>query len=224
MRHLSSLFGFGVVCLFAAAGAAPAQTPAAAPASATAYPALAAPTIAVVDFQRVLRESAAGRSIMSQLDGEQRKLRDQVSRMQEEVRTAENELKRKLAVMAPDQATAERDGLQRKEAEYQRILQDKQEAMQRGEQEAGLVVNDNMRDIVQQYAAERRIGVVLQKQAVISMADKNMDITDEVIQRLNAKLPSVTVNVTPTAGAQTASQSEPASGATAPAAKPSGKK
>ncbi len=55
-----------------------------------------------------------------------------------------------------------------------------------------------MRDVVQQLATERHIGLVLRKELAISMTDKNMDITDDVIQRLNTKLPSVTVTVAAT--------------------------
>lgn len=210
MRNVSSFFALAVVAATAVVGVAFAQTPAAAPAASPGYPMLTAPTVAVVDFQRVLQDSAAGRSIMSQLDTERRKFRDEYTRMEEELKTGENELKRKLAVMAPDQANAERDGLQRKQAEYQRILQEKQESIQKAGNEAGLVVNDNITGIVEQYALERHIGLVVRKDAVISMIDKNMDITDDIIQRLNAKLPSVTVNVAAPGATQTAGPAEAA--------------
>ena len=97
--------------------------------------------------------------------------------------------------MSPDAVNEQAQGLQRKEADAQRTLQDRQEAFQKGESDAVNVVSDNMRDIVQQIAAERHIGMVIRKELVISMADKNMDITDDVVQRLNTKLPSVTVTI-----------------------------
>jgi Skp family chaperone for outer membrane proteins len=216
MRNVISLFGIVVLAATGFGPAAVAQTPAAAPALPPAYPVLAAPTIAVVDIQRVLHESAAGRSIQSQLDAEQRKFRDQVSRYEEELKNGENELKRQRAIMAPDQFNEQAQALQRRQADAQRFVQDRQEALQRGESEAVNVVGDNLRDIVQQFAGERHIGMVLRKELVISMADKNMDITDEVIQRLNAKLPSVTVSVA-APSTQAAGQPAPAPAAAAPA-------
>jgi Skp family chaperone for outer membrane proteins len=169
------------------------QTPAAAPV--VAGPALSPPTIAVVDMQRVLVESAAGKSIQSQLDAERRKIRDQVTRIQDELKTAQNQYIRTRSVLQPDAAKEQEQALQRKQADAQRVLQERQEAFQRGEGDAVNVVGDNMRAIVQQLAAERHIGMVVNKQAVISMADKNMDITDDVVQRLNTKLPTVTVTI-----------------------------
>jgi Skp family chaperone for outer membrane proteins len=219
MRYLTSLFSIVIVAAGAFGVAAVAQTPAAAPSLPPAYPVLAPPTIGVVDIQRVLQESSAGRSIQSQLESERRKIRDQASRLDEELKSGENELRRQRAVMAPEQVNEQVQVLQRKQADAQRILQERQEAFTKGENEAVNVVGDNMRDIVQQYASERHIGMVLRKELVISMADKNTDITDEVIQRLNAKLPSVTVTVAPPSAVQADSQPAPS----APPAKSSKK-
>ena len=190
-----------------------AQTPAAAPAVVPG-PALVPPTIALVDMQRVLVESSAGRSIQTQLDGERRKIRDQVTKLDEEIKAAENDFKRQRAVMAPDAQNQQIQALQAKQADAQRVVQDRQEAFQKGQNDAVTVVGDNMRDIVSQLAAERHIGMVLRKEVAISNSDKNMDITDDVIQRLNTKLPSVTVTV-PAPG--TVSAAQPGA-ATAPAA------
>jgi Skp family chaperone for outer membrane proteins len=171
-------------------------------------------------MQRVLVESAAGKSIQSQLDTERRKIRDQITRMQDELKSAQNQFIRTRSVMAPEAATEQQQALQRKEADAQRTLQDRQEAFQKGESDAVNVVGDNMRDIVQQIAAERHIGMVVRKELVISMADKNMDITDDVVQRLNTKLPSVTVTIPAPGAASTAPAESATSPIQAPAAPP----
>ena len=175
-----------------------------------------------VDMQRVLVESAARKSIQSQLETERRKIRDQITRMDDELKSQTNQFIRTRSVMAPEAASEQQQALQRKQADAQRVVQERQEAFQKGEGDAVNVVSDNMRDIVQQIAAERHIGMVVRKELVISMADKNMDITDDVVQRLNTKLPSVTVTI-PVAGAAPAASAESAP-APAPAAPPSKKK
>ncbi len=197
MSRASFIFGFALFGAFTVLPSVFAQTPAAAPAApaAAAGPALVPPTVAIVDMQRILVESAAGKSIQSQLETERRKIRDQIQRMDEELKNAQNQFIRTRSVMAPEAANEQQQALQRKQADAQRVVQGLQEAFQRGESDAVNVVGDNMRDVVQQFAAERRIGMVVNKQAVISMADKNMDITDDVIQRLNTKLPTVTVTI-----------------------------
>jgi outer membrane protein len=221
MRRHSFVFGVALLSALTVLPSAFAQTPAAAPAAAApvvAGPPLTPPTVAVVDMQRVLVESAAGKSIQSQLDTERRKIRDQITRMQDELKTQQNQFLRQRSVLSPENANEQQQQLQRKEAEAQRTLQERQEAFQKGESDAVNVVGDNMRDIVQQIAAERHLGLVVRKEVVISMADKNMDITDDVVQRLNTKLPSVTVTI-PAPGATPAAAAE-----AAPAAAPPKKK
>jgi Skp family chaperone for outer membrane proteins len=195
MRRIQSCIGIallGVTALSPAVFAQAAPAPTAAPVAA---PTLSAPSIAIVDVQRVLGESAAGKSIQAQLETEGRKIRDQITRLEDELKNGENELKRQRSVMAPDAFNEQAQALQRRQAEAQRIVQDRRDAFTKGQNDAVNVVGDNIRDIVQQLAAERHIGMVLRKEVVMSIADKNMDITDDVIHLLNTKLPSVTVTV-----------------------------
>jgi hypothetical protein len=121
--------------------------------------------------------------------------------------------------MSPDAVNEQAQALQRKQADAQRIVQERQEAFSKGSNDAQNVVLDNMRDIVQTLSAERHVGMVVRKEVVLSMSDKNMDITDDVIQRLNTKLPSVTVTIPPP-GAMAADQSPAGAAGPAPAAAP----
>jgi Skp family chaperone for outer membrane proteins len=214
MRSFKPLFAIALAGVVALAPGAFAQTPAAAPA-------LVAPTIALVDMQRVVGESAAGRSIQTQLEAERREIRDQLAKLQDELKNNENELKRQRAVLQQDAFNEQVQAFQRKEADAQRISQDRQEAFTKGQNDAVNVVLDNMRDVVQQLATERHISLVLRKELAISMTDKNMDITDDVIQRLNTKLPSVTVTIA-AVGSSAAQPAAPAA-ASAPAKAPAKK-
>jgi Skp family chaperone for outer membrane proteins len=224
MRSLLSVLGLALAGTLALGGGAVAQTPAAAPAAA---PALVAPTIGIVDLQKIMQESAAGRSIQAQLETEARKIRDQLTKVGEELKTAENDLKRQRPVLQPDAFQERSQDLQRRYANAQQLQQERQEAFAKATNDARNVVVDNVLSIVQQLAAERRIGLVLQRQAVLTLSDKNMDITDDVIQRLNTKLPSVTVTVAPPGAANTAAAGGTATDgvpAPAPAAAPPAKK
>jgi Skp family chaperone for outer membrane proteins len=197
-----ALFAFAALSTAAYAQSAPA------PAAAPVGPTLTAPSIAIVDVQRVLGESAAGKSIQAQLETEGRKIRDQITKLDDELKNGENELKRQRSVMSADAFNEQAQGLQRRQAEAQRTVQDRRDAFTKGQNDAVNVVGDNIRDIVQQLAAERHIGMVLRKEVVMSIADKNMDVTDDVIHRLNEKLPSVVVTVASPGVSQQANQTQ----------------
>jgi Skp family chaperone for outer membrane proteins len=172
------------------------------------FAALSTVAYAIVDVQRVLGESAAGKSIQAQLETEGRKIRDQITKLDDELKNGENELKRQRSVMSADAFNEQAQALQRRQAEAQRIVQDRRDAFTKGQNDAVNVVGDNIRDIVQQLAAERHIGMVLRKEVVMSIADKNMDVTDDVIHRLNEKLPSVVVTVASSGVTQQANQTQ----------------
>lgn len=220
MRSFLSVLGLALAGTLALGIGADAQTPAAAPAAAPAAPgpALVAPTIGIVDMQKVIVESQAGRSIQAQLETEARKIRDQLSKLGEDLKSNENELKRQRPILQPDAFNEKQQDLQRKYANAQQVQQERQEAFAKAQNDARNVVLDNVLDIVHQLAAERHIGLVLQRQGVLSVADKNMDITDDVIQRLNTKLPSVTVTVAAPGAVPAAAQAPAADGAPAVAA------
>jgi Skp family chaperone for outer membrane proteins len=215
MRSLKIILGLALAGAMAAAASSSAQTAAAPPAAAG--PALVPPTVALVDVQRVVADSAAGKSMLAQLEGERKKIRDQLARLEEELKNKDNELRRQRSILSQDAFNEQAQTLARTQAEDQRIAQERQEAFNKGANDAQAVIYDNMRDVIQQISGERRIGLVLRKDLVLALADKNTDITDDVIQRLNTKLPSVTVTV-PAPGSQPAAAAAPAA-AKAPAKK-----
>jgi outer membrane protein len=49
--------------------------------------------------------------------------------------------------------------------------------------------------VVAQVAAERGVGMVLPSHAIVFLADKSLDITDTVLQRLDVKLPQIAVQL-----------------------------
>jgi Skp family chaperone for outer membrane proteins len=221
MRNFISLVGAALFGVVAVAPGLHAQTPPAAlPPVVAAGPALTAPTVAVVDVQRVLQDSQAGKNIQSQLETEGRKIRDQMQRLDDELRTADNDLRRQRSIMSPEAFNEKAQELQRKQNEDQKILQDRRDAFNKAQQDAFNVVGDNLRDIVQQLATERHIGMVLRKDVVMTISDKNMDITDDVVQRLNTKLPTVAVTVAAVGATPAATGPASAAGqSAAPAAK-----
>jgi Skp family chaperone for outer membrane proteins len=223
MRSLTSFFGLALLGAIALPAICVAQT-APAPAPVPAGPVLAPPTIAIVDTQRVIYESAAGKSIQGQLATEQKKIRDQLTKLQDEIKAAENDFRRQETILSPEARNTQVQALQRREGDLQRAAQERQEALYKAQNDAVAVIGDNLRDIVQQIALERRIGLVLSKQSVLSMSDKNMDLTDDVVQRLNSKLPSVTVTVPAAGTAQAAAGDVQGAPPAAPPAKSAGKK
>lgn len=156
-------------------------------------PALAqkAPTasIILVDFDRVLRESLVGKDVTAQLDARAQDLQRYGQDVNQKLAQEENELKGKQAVLSSEdmqqqvQAFAQRAQLEKEKAEryYAQI--------QQGRQRADTEIERVLRPIVTTIMEERGGTMVLNKRFVYHHAS-GVDVTTEVIERLNGAKPS----------------------------------
>ena len=79
-----------------------------------------------------------------------------------------------------------------KAAKEQRAWQDKKVALNKSTAEALDTIQKSLIDIVKQVAAEKKLNLVISSAQVLH-SDASLDITDEVLKRLDAKLPTVAV-------------------------------
>lgn len=195
-----------------------AQTaPAAAPAAATAP--LAPPTVMIVDMTRVIQESAAGKSIQRQIEEHAKVLQADVQKIEDELKGKDAELRRQRTILSQQAFEEQRQAVERRVNEAQRTLQEKQGALQKAQNDAVGVLLDNAREIISTLAGEKKAQVVLSRQQILFLANNDLETTNTVLERLNAKLPNVTVTVPATAAAAAPAAAAPAAPAKAAPAK-----
>ena len=152
--------------------------------------ALVAPSIAIVDQIQVLEKSDAVKGIEKQFEGRRKALKDELVKQDNALKAAADDLKKKSAAMAPDAFKKERDGFEAKVAEAQKKMQDMKASLDADYGKLMGVVQKNMLQIIADIAKEDEVNLVLSNQQVIMFAPE-IDITAEVVKRLNAKLPKV---------------------------------
>lgn len=157
-----------------------------------AAPALAQTAIGVVNFGKITQVSKAATSVQNQVKAKQKALQ------------SEADAKEK-ALLAEDQALVkQKDGADKagfeakvkafreKAAKEQRAWQDKKVGLNKSTAEALDTIQKSLIEIVKQVAAEKKLNLVISSAQVL-YSDASLDITDEVLKRLDAKLPSVSV-------------------------------
>lgn len=191
--------GMGLVALALLARPASAQTDSGGPARADRAerpaPSVPAPSIAVVDAQLVFQKSLAVQSIQRQLDTQRAELTKSFGAQEENLRTAEQELARQRLALAPEAFEAKRKEFEQKVAEARRTLQDRTRKLDISFNEARDRVLRTINDVVAEVARERGVGLVVRRDVVLFQSDSTPDITDTVLQRVNTKLPQVTVSL-----------------------------
>lgn len=151
--------------------------------------------IAVVNVQRIIRESAAMQSIQPQKDKLLKGFQKEVKRQKAELNKANQELVSQRAILAPEAYDDKRQELQRKASAAQRSLQARKRVLGQAIGKSIEKIHIVLRQVTIEIAEERNISLVLTKPAVFILA-KRHNVTDLALERLNKRLPSVNITVT----------------------------
>lgn len=152
--------------------------------------------VAIVDVQRILQASKAAKSVQQQLDVQRSKFQSEISDEEKELREAEKQLSKLRETAKADDYVEQEQKLQQRFMAVERQVQAKRKALDQALTDSMNDVRKCLIDIVSQIAKERGVNLVIVKQQVI-WNDQVIDITDEVLTRLDAALPHVAVNVVP---------------------------
>ena len=160
--------------------------------------ALAQTSVAVFDLERIYIESQAGQSIRTQMQS----IRQQIDAQN---KAEASPINAELTALQSDsqglslEQIEQRPDLQQRAVSLQNKTAEQLNARRKREQEILLTTNTareqidaQLQGILEGLVNERGIDVVMERSDVV-FAGANADITDDVISRLNAVLPSVTV-------------------------------
>ena len=149
--------------------------------------------IAVLDIERVRLNAAAVKGIRAKLGTYLDVYRADTQKEEQEIRTAQEELARKRSVVSQEDYAAERKNLEDRLADAQGRVQRRRQALERVNVEAMERVKQSLEAIVAEVAAERQLTLIIRKDQAV-LASPDIEITDEVLRRLDQRLPSVQIS------------------------------
>jgi Skp family chaperone for outer membrane proteins len=147
---------------------------------------------AVIDYQRVLREAKSAKSISDQLEARRKLYQDQIAKEEQKLGDADKELAKQRGVLSPEALSTKREDLQKRAAELQKLVNDKRRQLGTVSSAALNEVRNAMLQVVGDLSSEHGFNIVLPSNTVLMFSPK-VDLTDEVIKRLDQALPSVKV-------------------------------
>ena len=152
------------------------------------------PAIVVVDMMEIMRDAKAAKNVQTQVQDEMNAYTKEVARREDELKQLSDQLERQRTALAPDVFAARSQEYQQRYTALDHDVQGKRQAMQQSYSEAMTKIENTALQIVADVARERNANMVVAKAALLYMAD-GIDVTAEVTRRLDAKLPSVAVNL-----------------------------
>lgn len=151
------------------------------------------PTIAVIDMQKIMRESTAVRSIQQQIEKHRSDYQEELSKKEQELRAADEELARQRTILSSDAFKKKRQQLEQRVGKLQRNIQTRKQELDQTYGRAIRRVQQELAKIVSEVMKKRGIDLVLTKTSVF-LVHKDMEITDVALTRLNDRLTSVDVS------------------------------
>lgn len=153
---------------------------------------LPATVAAVVDHQRIMRDSRAARSIQQQLEVRRKLYLDQLAKEEQRLNEVGKDLARQRGVLAADAFAARRKEYEEAVQALQRASNDRRRQLDQALGAANAQLRQALKEIVDELAEARGFNLVLPASALLLFSPK-IDITEEVLARLDRKLPSVKV-------------------------------
>ena len=157
-----------------------------------AAPALAETKIGVVEPQKVLDGTRAGKKIKDSLQ-DYVKARQKVIDMEEEdLKKMEEDLVKQGAVLSPDAKKDKEEKFRQKMGEYQRRVQQLNQEVQVKKKETLDEFNKSLEQVIRGIADREKISLIVEKGdsgagALVIYSHPSLDLTDRVIKDLDAK-------------------------------------
>lgn len=200
-------------------GDAWAQQPPAPPAPAATPTGPTSLTIMVVDVQSLLQNSKSAKMVRQQIEGKRNEYAKEISQQEETLRQERDALQRQQSSLSADALNQKGREFQAKVNELDRNVQSKRQALERSNAEALEKIQEVMLKIITDIAKDRKANLVFQRSELV-LFDQGFDVTDEVLQKLDEQLPTLTVNfVAPVASNSGQPGAQPAAAPAQPAPK-----
>lgn len=167
----------------------------------TAPPAVAsgptpAPVLMVIDQAAIMQYSKAGQDISRQVAEFTKDTRGQLDGRLKALKAEGENLQQQVASLSPAERQKRVAAFESKQAALQKVVAEKnaqaRAAVAKGQQAMEKVLAPILESITKAHG----VNMVLDRQAVLFAADNAFDITNEVIEQLNQKLPSVKIDFT----------------------------
>ena len=151
-------------------------------------------SIAIVDLNLILSESKAAKEATKDFEKIQKDTESEIVESDKLMLDERNKLIEQQSVIAPEAFEVKAQDYEKKLQNYQAEKQNKLRKLEGVLQKARNEILENVKPILEELSKELGVTVILEKNSVLLSAT-NMDITDQVIKKLNKELPNIKVSL-----------------------------
>lgn len=146
--------------------------------------------VAVLGVQEIMRESAASKVVLSEIQKREGALKAEVEKRENALLAADQQLAQQRGTLSAEEFAQKRSDIAQQAAEVRKYAQAQQAEIAALARKGETQIRSVLLQIVEGIAKERSIMMVLNKSQVVLFPNE-VDITDETMKLLNAQLPTV---------------------------------
>ena len=151
-----------------------------------------APVLAIIDVQKILRESEAVKALTATIEAERDKYQEELRQKEGTLRAADQELARQRTILSAEAYAEKRKDLEQQVASLQRQVQERKKDLDQLFGQGMSQVQNELANVAKEIAEERGLDLILSRATVVIVKPK-FDVSNEALQRLNARLKSVSL-------------------------------
>ncbi len=153
-----------------------------------------APTIAIVDVEKILAEAKAAQSLQKQIQAKKESFQKEFAAKEKELKTAETSLLAEQGKVTAEEFAKKRKSYEEKILETQKLFKKRRSALDEGLNKAMTELRKSIVEAGSTVADEKNYDIVVTRESVL-IADKALDITADVLKALDAKTADIKLTV-----------------------------
>lgn len=146
--------------------------------------------IAVVDVQKLLSESKAAVNIQEQLKKQREDFQKELAAVEEKLRSEEKAILEEREKLTKEELQAKAQEFETKILEARQEVDKKRRTLEQAANKAVFNLRQEVVQVVADIADENAYNLVITRQNVV-LAEKSMEITDQVMKELNKKVTEI---------------------------------
>jgi outer membrane protein len=154
----------------------------------------AAPTIAILDIQKIQKESKSGQSLQKQIQAKRETLQKEFSSKEAELKKNQDDLIGQKEKLSAEEFTKKLREFEKKVSDTKALFEKRNIALTQGIGKANREFEKGVMEAAAKVAEAKQYDIVLPRDSVL-IAEKSLDITPEVLKELDASLTDIKLSV-----------------------------
>jgi outer membrane protein len=153
-----------------------------------------APTIAIIDYEKILADSKAGASLQKQIQAKRESFSKEFAEKDKTLKAAQADIVESKEKLSAEEFNKKRKAFDAQVADVKSLFEKRSNSLRQGVDKSMTELRKKILEASAKVAETKGFDLVLTRDAVV-IAEKDMDITADVLKELDVSTPSVTLKV-----------------------------